>query len=112
MSAERGIMVIGGGIAGLAVATLLARRGGRVTVIERAALISEVGAGLQISPNGAVVLRAMGLGGGGGLWVEGVVGAGRGRGCCARGLRGGGLRGSTLPGAGRGPTIFWCTGPI
>lgn len=76
MIAERGIVVIGGGIAGLAVATLLARRGGRVTVIERAATISEVGAGLQISPNGAVVLRAMGLGSaleGAGLRARAVV---------------------------------------
>lgn len=63
MIAGRDILVIGGGIAGLGVATALARRGARVEVIERAATISEVGAGLQISPNGAVVLRAMGLGG-------------------------------------------------
>ena len=62
MIAGRQVLVIGGGIAGLAVATLLAQRGAQVEVVERAATISEVGAGLQISPNGAVVLRAMGLG--------------------------------------------------
>lgn len=62
MIAGRDIVVIGGGIAGLAVATLLGQRGARVEVLEQAATISEVGAGLQISPNGAVVLQAMGLG--------------------------------------------------
>ncbi|MDZ4134928.1 MAG: FAD-dependent monooxygenase, partial [Paracoccaceae bacterium] len=46
----------------LAVATALALRGAQVTVLEQADAIREVGAGLQISPNGAVVLRALGLG--------------------------------------------------
>lgn len=54
-------IVIGAGIGGLAVATALARRGVAVTVIERASEIREVGAGLQISPNGVAVLRALGL---------------------------------------------------
>lgn len=62
MIAGRDIVVIGGGIAGLAVATLLGQRGAQVEVLEQAATIAEVGAGLQISPNGAVVLQAMGLG--------------------------------------------------
>jgi salicylate hydroxylase len=53
--------VLGAGVAGLAVATALAQRGARVTVLEQADAIREVGAGLQISPNGAVVLRALGL---------------------------------------------------
>lgn len=57
----REITVIGAGIAGLAAATALARRGARVTVLERAAAIAEVGAGLQVSPNGACVLRALDL---------------------------------------------------
>ena len=56
------ITIIGAGIAGLAVARALALRGGLVTVLERAAAVSEVGAGLQISPNGAAVLRGLGLG--------------------------------------------------
>ena len=55
------IAVIGAGIGGLAVATALARRGARVVVHEQASRISEVGAGLQISPNGAAVLGALGL---------------------------------------------------
>ncbi|WP_095589121.1 FAD-dependent monooxygenase [Actibacterium ureilyticum] len=54
--------VLGAGIGGLAVAIALARRGAQVTVLEQAAGIREVGAGLQISPNGAVVLDALGLG--------------------------------------------------
>jgi len=54
--------VIGAGIAGLAVATALAQRGAIVQVLEQAETISEVGAGLQISPNGAAVLAALGLG--------------------------------------------------
>lgn len=55
------IAIIGAGIGGLAAALALHQRGARVTVYEQAEAISEVGAGLQISPNGAVVLRALGL---------------------------------------------------
>ena len=58
----REITVLGGGIAGLAAATALAQRGARVRVLEQSDRIAELGAGLQISPNGAVVLRALGLG--------------------------------------------------
>ena len=56
------ITVLGAGVAGLAVATALARRGAQVTVLEQADAIREVGAGLQISPNGVAVLKALGLG--------------------------------------------------
>lgn len=55
------ITVIGGGIGGFAAALACARHGASVTVLERAESIAEVGAGLQISPNGWVVLKAMGL---------------------------------------------------
>lgn len=57
------IGVVGGGIGGLAVATVLAQRGANVVVYEQAEAISEVGAGLQISPNGAFVLTALGIDG-------------------------------------------------
>ncbi|MEO0371161.1 MAG: FAD-dependent monooxygenase [Pseudomonadota bacterium] len=62
--ADMNITVIGAGIGGLAVALALAQRGARVRVLEQAAEIKEVGAGLQISPNGACVLQALGLGDG------------------------------------------------
>ena len=55
------IIVIGGGIGGLAAALALARLGAVVTVLEQTAEISDMGAGLQISPNGFVVLDALGL---------------------------------------------------
>lgn len=54
-------VIIGAGIGGLALARVLALRGADVTVLEQAAEIKEVGAGLQISPNGLAVLRALGL---------------------------------------------------
>ena len=62
MKAASNITVIGGGIGGLAAARACALRGASVTVLEQAEAIGEVGAGLQISPNGFAVLRALGLG--------------------------------------------------
>ncbi|HSF94683.1 MAG TPA: FAD-dependent monooxygenase [Thermohalobaculum sp.] len=53
--------IAGGGIAGMAAALGLARAGWQVTVCEEAAVISEVGAGLQTSPNAAKVLRWLGV---------------------------------------------------
>lgn len=55
------IAVIGAGIGGLTAALCLQARGAKVTVLEQAEAIKEVGAGLQISPNGLCVLRALGL---------------------------------------------------
>lgn len=55
------VTVLGAGVAGLAVALALAQRGARVIVLEQADAIREVGAGLQVSPNGAAVLRALRL---------------------------------------------------
>ena len=55
------VTILGAGVAGLAVARALALRGAAVTVLEQADAIREVGAGLQISPNGAAVLRGLGL---------------------------------------------------
>ncbi|MDB6455195.1 FAD-dependent oxidoreductase [Falsirhodobacter sp. 20TX0035] len=55
------ITILGAGVAGLAAARALALEGWRVTVFERAPVLADVGAGLQIGPNGARVLRALGL---------------------------------------------------
>ncbi len=55
------VTVLGGGIGGLAAARALALRGAKVRVLEQADEIAEVGAGLQISPNGVAVLRGLGL---------------------------------------------------
>ena len=54
-------IVIGAGIGGLSVAAALAKRGIAVTLVEKAAEITDIGAGLQISPNGLAVLQALGL---------------------------------------------------
>jgi salicylate hydroxylase len=58
----REVAVLGAGVAGLTVARALALRGAHVTVYEQAERLAEVGAGLQITPNGTRVLRALGLG--------------------------------------------------
>ena len=55
------VTIIGGGIGGLTAALTLQRKGAEVTVLEQAEAISEVGAGLQITPNGVAVLTALGL---------------------------------------------------
>jgi salicylate hydroxylase len=60
--AGKRIVIVGAGIGGLGVARALALRGADVTVLEQAEAIREVGAGLQISPNGFVVLKALALG--------------------------------------------------
>ena len=56
------VTVLGAGIAGLAAALALARRGRSVRVLERAGSLAEVGAGIQVSPNGMAVIDALGVG--------------------------------------------------
>jgi len=57
----REVAVIGAGVGGLAAALALAQRGARVTVVEQAAALGEVGAGLQLGPNSVAVIEALGL---------------------------------------------------
>ena len=56
------VVIAGGGIGGLAAAVACAQRGVPVQLIERAAQLSEVGAGIQIGPNVTRILQAWGLG--------------------------------------------------
>lgn len=55
------IAIIGGGIGGLTAAAAFRARGYEIDVYERAASLSEVGAGIQIGPNGVRVLYEMGF---------------------------------------------------
>ena len=51
MASSLPILIAGGGIGGLAAASVLARDGHRVTVLEQSAAFGEIGAGIQIGPN-------------------------------------------------------------
>lgn len=53
------VAVVGFGIAGAATATLLARSGHDVTLLERAAAVGPIGAGLLLQPSGQAVLGRM-----------------------------------------------------
>lgn len=55
------VLIAGGGIGGLAAAAALLQRGVDVDVYEQAEELKEVGAGIQISPNGNKVLDALGV---------------------------------------------------
>ncbi|MEP2102475.1 MAG: FAD-dependent monooxygenase [Parasphingorhabdus sp.] len=52
-------VIVGGGIGGLNAALCFNRFGWDVEILEQAAQLEEVGAGIQISPNGMQVLRAL-----------------------------------------------------
>lgn len=54
-------VIAGAGIGGLSAALALTRAGWRVTALERAPVIEEVGAGLQLSPNATTHLRDWGV---------------------------------------------------
>jgi salicylate hydroxylase len=55
------VLLAGGGIGGLSAAVALLQRGIDVEVYEQAPELKEVGAGIQISPNGNKVLDALGV---------------------------------------------------
>lgn len=58
---DRRIAIAGAGIAGLVTALSLLQLGWKVDVYEQASQLGEVGAGLQISPNGTRILQSLGL---------------------------------------------------
>lgn len=55
------VLIVGGGVGGLATAIAFAQRGHEVNVLEQAKALTEIGAGLQIAPNGWRVLEALGV---------------------------------------------------
>ena len=58
---EFSVAVVGGGIGGLTAALCLLRAGFGVQVYEQARELSEVGAGVQVSPNASRILHRLGL---------------------------------------------------
>lgn len=56
------IVVVGAGLAGLAATYTLAHAGHRVTLLESASVLGDVGAGIQVSPNATRLLLRWGLG--------------------------------------------------
>ncbi|MFI6168317.1 FAD-dependent monooxygenase [Nocardia sp. NPDC051052] len=56
------IVIVGGGIGGLAAALSVVRKGHRATVLERGDF-AELGLGIQLAPNGISALDGLGLGG-------------------------------------------------
>lgn len=55
------VLIAGAGLGGLTAALALIQRGHRVRVFEQASELKEVGAGVQIGPNGARLLISLGL---------------------------------------------------
>lgn len=55
------VLIVGGGIGGMAAALALGRSGHRVDVLEQAASFAEFGAGIQLGPNVVRRLRALGV---------------------------------------------------
>jgi salicylate hydroxylase len=55
------IAIVGGGIAGLAAALALERRGVEAIICEQSPTLSEIGAGLNLTPNAVKALRALGV---------------------------------------------------
>ncbi|MDA7418546.1 3-hydroxybenzoate 6-monooxygenase [Xenophilus arseniciresistens] len=56
------VLVAGGGIGGVAAALALVRRGFDVQVLEQAAQLGEIGAGIQLGPNAFAAFDALGIG--------------------------------------------------
>ena len=62
MAKTRRVIIVGAGLGGLAAAVGLRQRGFEVEVYEQSPALGEIGAGINITPNGAKVLNAFGLG--------------------------------------------------
>lgn len=60
MAADGPVLIAGAGIAGLAIAVALARKGIPARVVERRDRLSAEGAGIQIGPNGMRILAELG----------------------------------------------------
>ncbi|MDQ6867563.1 MAG: FAD-dependent monooxygenase [Pseudomonadota bacterium] len=54
-------VIAGAGIGGLCTSLYLARSGWRVSLYEKAKVLEETGAGLQLSPNASAILRRLGV---------------------------------------------------
>ena len=55
------VLIAGAGIGGIVAALALVQKGFTVSLFEQAAELHELGAGVQISPNGSRVLREIGM---------------------------------------------------
>ena len=55
------ILIVGGGLGGLATAIALKQKGHNVTVLEGAAKLGEIGAGIQVPPNSVRHLKLLGI---------------------------------------------------
>ena len=61
MPVTRTVLIAGAGIGGLTAALAIAQQGFRVALFDQAQRLEEVGAGIQLSPNAARILVALGL---------------------------------------------------
>lgn len=57
------VIIVGGGIGGLAAALALVKQNIEVLLLEQASSIGEIGAGIQLGPNAYAALDALGIGG-------------------------------------------------
>ena len=62
MSSDGQILIVGGGIGGLAAGLALTKQGFEVTILEQAPELGEIGAGIQLGPNAFHAFDALGVG--------------------------------------------------